>query len=311
MDMEAFPSAAEQWTTITTLFTAKSIYNQADLHQAFLDMRCLRGGDIQEYLTSLRMKHHELKVANIGVTDIEYEWTILKGLPDILAAHTAQTLSMLRLAVKYTSKPIDMSDVINSVCKEADCIKTCCMLKDQSLGQGKGKKGAQTDEALATTTFKQGNNSNFTNRCKKGKCNHCGKEGHWIQECHTKKQEEATVQSGQAAQASLSSKPKNKPMGSTNTVTVNEDDSDDRGFWAVKEEEVYMCFVELDSLLDDLDSDDEDKDFHAELGVSNDHLDWPDIEGEDWYFKDTAMAVITPAEAITTPRAKLYNSGTS
>ena len=89
----------------------------------------------------------------------------------------------------------------------------------------------------------------------------------------------------------MSSKPKNKPVGSTNTVTVDEDDSDDRGFWAVKEEEVHTCFVEPDSLLDNSDSDNKDKDFCAELGVSNDCLDWPDIEGEDWYFKDTAVAI--------------------
>jgi len=311
MDMEAFPSAAEQWTAITTLFTAKSMYNQADLHQAFLDMRCLRGGDVREYLTSLRMKRHELKAANISVTDIKYKRTILKGLPDVLAAHAMQTLSTLRLAVKYTSKPIDMLDVIDSVCEEADCVKTRCALKDQSLGQGKGKKGAQTDEALAATTFEHGNNSNFANCRKKGKCNHCGKEGHWIQECCTKKQEEAAAQSGQAAQASLSSKPENKPVGSANTVTVDEDDSDNRGFWAVEEEEVHMRFVEPDSLLDDSDSDDEDEDFRAELGVSDDRLDWPDIEGEEWYFEDTAAAVITPAEVITAPRAELYDSGAS
>ena len=136
------------------------------------------------------MKRHKLKAANIGVTDIKYKRTILKGLLDVLAAHAAQTLSTLRLAVKYTGKPINMSDVIDLVCEEANCVKTCHALKDQSLGQGKGKKGAQTDEALATTTFKCGNNSNFANCRKKGKCNHCGKEGHWIQECRTKKREE-------------------------------------------------------------------------------------------------------------------------
>jgi len=46
MDMEAFPSVVEQWTAITALFTAKSMYNQVDLHQAFLDMRCPRGGNV-------------------------------------------------------------------------------------------------------------------------------------------------------------------------------------------------------------------------------------------------------------------------
>jgi len=139
------------------------------------------------------MKRHELKAANVGVTDIEYKRTILKGIPDTLAAYATQSLSTLRLAVKYTSKPIDMSDVIDSVCKEADRIKQRRKLKDHSQGQGKGRKGAQTDEALAATTYERSNNNNFANRRKKGKCNHCGKEGHWIQECRTKKREEAAA----------------------------------------------------------------------------------------------------------------------
>jgi len=139
------------------------------------------------------MKRHELKAANISITDIEYEHTILKGIPDMLAAYATQSLLTLRLAVKYTGKPIDMSDVIDSVCKEADCIKQCRKLKDHSQGQGKGRKGAQTDEALAATTSEHGNNNNFANHRKKGKCNHCSKEGHWIRECHTKKREEAAA----------------------------------------------------------------------------------------------------------------------
>jgi len=56
MDMESFPTAQAQWNAVNTYFTAKSVYSKADLHQAFLDMRCLKGGDVQEYLTSLRMK---------------------------------------------------------------------------------------------------------------------------------------------------------------------------------------------------------------------------------------------------------------
>jgi len=259
------------------------------------------------------MKRHELKAANISITDIEYKRTILKGIPDMLAAYTAQSLSMLWLAVKYTGKPIDMSDVIDSVCKEADCIKQCCKLKDHSQGQGKGRKGAQTDKALTTTTSERGNNSNFANHRKKGKCNHCGKEGHWIQECCTKKQKEATVRSsGHSAQASSSSKPKNKPVGSTNTVTVDDkDDSDDRGFWAVEEEKVHLRFAELDSQMDDTDSDNKIEDFHAEIEESNKRLNWLDIEGEDWYTEDTAVAVISPDKADITPCTELYDSGAS
>ena len=312
MDMDEFPTAEEQWNTITACFTTKSVYTKADLHQAFLNMRCPKGGDVREYLTSLKMKRHELKAANVGVTDIKYERTILKGIPDTLAAYAAQSLSTLRLAVKYTGKPIDMSDVIDSVCEEADRIKQRRELKDHSQGQGKGRKGAQTDKALAATTYERGNNNNFANRRKKGKCNHCGKEGHWIRECRTKKQEEAAARSsGQSAQAGLSSKPENKPVGSANTVTVDDEyDSDDRGFWAV-EEEVHSRFAEPDSRMDNTDSDDKNEDFRAEIEESDERLDWPDIEGEDWYTKDTAAAVISPDKADIAPRAELYDSGAS
>jgi hypothetical protein len=120
-------------------------------------------------------------------TDTEYQHTILQGILDTLSDYAVQTLSTLWLTVKYTGKPVDMSDIINLVCKEADCIKTCCMLKEQSHRYGKGKKGGQTDEALAATTSKHGNNNRSTNHHKKGKCNHCSIEGHWICKCCTKK----------------------------------------------------------------------------------------------------------------------------
>jgi len=310
MDMDKFPTAEEQWNAITACFTVKSMYTKANLHQAFLDMRCPKGGNVREYLTSLKIKHHELKAANIGITDIEYEHTILKGILDMLATYTVQSLLTLWLAVKYTSKPIDMSDVIDLVCEEADRIKQCCELKDHSQGQGKGRKGAQTNEALAATTSERSNNNNFANHRKKGKCNHCGKEGHWIWECRTKKQEEATAQSsGQSAQASLSSKPENKPVGSANIVTVDDEDvSDDRGFWAIEEEEVHLCFAEPDSRMDDTDSDNENEDFCTEIEESDERLDWPDIEGEDWYTEDTAAAIISPNKADIAPHAELYDS---
>ena len=134
MDMDAFPTAEAQWNAINALFTAKSMYTKVDLHQAFLDMRCPKGGNVWEYLTSLKMKRYELKAAEVSVTDTEYQHTILKGVPDVLADYAAQTLSMLWLAVKYTSMPVDMSDVIDSVCEEADRKKTCRTLNDPAQG---------------------------------------------------------------------------------------------------------------------------------------------------------------------------------
>ena len=42
--------------------------------------------------------------------------------------------------------------------------------------------------------------------------------------------------------------------------------------------------------MDNSDSDDKDEDLRAEQGRNDQRLDWPDIEGEGWYTKDTARA---------------------
>ena len=130
MDMDMFSTAKVQWNTINVLFTVKSVYTKANLHQAFLDMCCLKGGDVQEYLTSLKMKCYELKAAEVSITDTKYQCMILKGVLDMLANYATQTLLMLWLTVKYTSMPVDMSNVINLVCEEDNCKKTCCMLNN-------------------------------------------------------------------------------------------------------------------------------------------------------------------------------------
>ena len=259
------------------------------------------------------------------VTEPEYKSTILQGIPDTLAIYAAQTLSTLHLATKYTGKAIDMSDIINSVCKEADHMKMHCVLKEQTTG--KGKRGGQTDKALITSSSsdRHYNNSN-TNKCHKGKCHHCQKEGHWAWECHTKKREEvaaaASNQSGQTVQAtSGSSKPKNKPVGSTNTVF--NDDSDSDGFCAAEEEEVTACNIctNPDLYLDDSDSEDNWDNVQADvesIGEQSNKLesigDGPDMldnEGEDPDIKETTAAIIAPANVDSTPHTKVYDLGAS
>jgi len=131
---------------------------------------------------------------------------ILQGIPDTLTIYASQTLLTLCLATKYTGKLIDMLDIINSISKEADHVKTHCVPKDQA--PGKGKREGQTDEALAATSSSNCCNNNNTGKRHKGKCHHCSREGHWVQECRTKKKEAtATVsnQSSQTAQASSGS----------------------------------------------------------------------------------------------------------
>ena len=186
-----------------------------------------------------------------------------------------------------------MSDVIDLVCEEADHKKTCRTLNDLAQGQSKGKNQSAPqapDKALAAAGTNEGSNGRHC----KGNCHHCSKLGHWAHECHTQKREEAAAaaagQSRQAAEANLgtTSKPKNMPTGSANIATIDEPDSDNMGFWAIKEEEAHACYAEADPQMDDLDSDNNNSNPCAEQVGINAHLDWLDIEGEGWYTKDTA-----------------------
>jgi hypothetical protein len=82
------------------------------------------------------------------------------------------------------------------------------------------------------------------------------------------------------------SKPENKPVGPTNTATINKYDSDDRGFWAIEEGEVHVCHAELDHLMDNLDSDDNNDNkweaFCADTWGVEDigNLDWAGLDDQ-------------------------------
>jgi len=306
MDMDEYPTVKEQWDALTLLATPKTAHAQANMHQSFLDMQCLKGGDVWEFLSSLKKRRHELKAANVTITKPEYKHTIIHGVLDPLSAYVSQTMGSLCLTCKLTCSPFDMTDVINTLCEEADRIKT---MKDLAQGQGKGKNRSvppAPDKALAATGTFEGSDG----RRRKGKCHHCGKEGHWACECRTRKWEEAAAAADQNAQAVQSnpgttSRPENKPVGSANHITTDDDDSDDRGFWAVEEVgRAHPNYVELDPHMDDSDSDDEDKAFHAETWGAEDEggLDWAGLEdqlvkeGEEQEAKEEAGAAVLPKE---------------
>ena len=53
MRMANCATAQDQWELVTKEFQAKSKYAQANLHQSFLDMHCVKGGDVREFLGNL------------------------------------------------------------------------------------------------------------------------------------------------------------------------------------------------------------------------------------------------------------------
>ena len=198
-------STKEQWDTVTKEYQAKSPFAQGDLCQAFLDMRCTKGGDVREFLTSLGCKREELAAAGVRITEEEYKQMILRGIPADLATFASHLLSSAAIIDKSAS--INLDSLVSHVCEEADRLKS-----RWAKGQG-GKWDPQvTDEALSATASDDWRRG----RCK-GKCHNCGRPGHWAKECHSPKKDKEEENAGtQAVQAS--SKPKNRPVGLANTI---------------------------------------------------------------------------------------------
>ena len=315
LDIEVCATTKDRWDMIKRKFTAKSKYAKADLYQSFLDMKCPKGGNICEFLNDLSTKHHELEVISITVTDIDYRCTILHSMPAYISAYTSNTLTTLTIMSKVTGKPVDMEKLLSNISNEADCMKA-----NQPPAHPRGKKEDHPDEAL-TVTSSGGNSGCGKRKCCKGACNHCSIDGHWVRECRTKKREEAATcnqgtqnQSRQSAQTSTgnsSTKPENKPVGSTNAVTADDLDSD--SFWVVKEEDPHAhadCTVPS-PILDDSDLDLEWDNFHTELESMEGHSDWLNSKDEEANIGGIATAVIAPVEVDTTPCVELYNSSAS
>ena len=133
---------------VTKEYQAKSAYAQADLHQAFLEMRCAKGGNVREFLASLCCKREELAAAGVSVTEKEYERTILQGIPSELATFASHLLSSALIV--HGAASIDLDALINQICEEADRLKS-----RHGKGQS-GKKDPTTDEALAATASDDG-----------------------------------------------------------------------------------------------------------------------------------------------------------
>lgn len=83
-------------------FMAKSEYAKANLYQSFLDMKCLKRGDICKFLNNLSTKCHELKVIGITITNINYQHTILCSMP------TSNILTTLTITSEVIRKPVNM-----------------------------------------------------------------------------------------------------------------------------------------------------------------------------------------------------------
>jgi hypothetical protein len=252
-------------------------------------MRCTKGGDVREFLSSLCYKREELAAAGVVVTEKEYKRTILCGIPSDLATFASHLLSSALIV--HSSASINIDALINQINEEAKRLKS-----RRTRGQGGqgGKKEGTTDEALLATSSEGGKKR----RCK-GTCHNCGKAEHWARECRSPKKEKDESEGTKAAQTSRSTtpKPENKPVGSANAITVNEYEGD--GFWMAEDEAVVPApnvSAEPDPM----------------LGAPDDIEDAPHSEEEEMFLSEEEWfgAVITPGdETDDGTRVELYNSG--
>ncbi len=125
MHLSSCTSTKEKWDKVTKEYQAKSTFAQANLKQAFLDMRCPKGGDVQEFLANLCYKKEELATTGVTISNKEYKHTILCGIPSELATFASNIVSSA-LIIQGT-KSIDLNTLINQIGEEVDQIKGHCM----------------------------------------------------------------------------------------------------------------------------------------------------------------------------------------
>ncbi len=107
------------WDHLIFKFTTQSIYAQNDLEEAFFNMACIKGKDIQSFLTALHYKHKELVAVGVQITQREYQRTILKSLPDELAKFVAQLL----ISTCHSGFILDTDTLINSMIEKSEHLK--------------------------------------------------------------------------------------------------------------------------------------------------------------------------------------------
>ncbi len=221
--LKSLTSAKECWTKVKTEFSVKSQYAEADLLTAFLEMRCLRGGDVRTFLGQMRVKCEELAAVGITMTEKEYRSAIIKSLPEEMSKFASGLLTAVHVLTPTTS--IDPDTLIDHISEEAD--QLAARRKRDGGTSGKGKNSQSQDEAMAAT---QGDGGK---KRRKGKCHNCGKMGHWAHECRSPKKEQHNQSqgqsSGQLGQNQLptyqnATKFKNKPVRLANVVATSDDD---------------------------------------------------------------------------------------
>lgn len=176
--LSQYQTAQVHWSRVDDEYATKSTCAQNRLEQAFSEMRCPKGGDVQAFLSSVRCKREELAAAGVQITNKDFLRTVLRGIKE---EPELKNFASQLLSAAMPDSAIDTNTLIDHIYEEAERLKTRCV-RGQNRGEVK-KNGA--DGALAASGFE-----GVKKRRRKGKCHNCGKPGHWARECHSHKKED-------------------------------------------------------------------------------------------------------------------------
>ncbi|KAI0054305.1 hypothetical protein BV25DRAFT_1768877, partial [Artomyces pyxidatus] len=70
------PTVEAMWALIVGKFTVKGAYAQTGMRCQFLDSRCPKNGDVQQFFDDLRTRRQELEACGVHITDVDYRSTI-------------------------------------------------------------------------------------------------------------------------------------------------------------------------------------------------------------------------------------------
>lgn len=211
----------ECWSAIVEEYMSKGIYAQTDLHQKFMDIKCMDKANVCEFLDSLWVKQEELASVEVDIDEKDYCSTILVSLPFALSNFVLAQLAAVQMWAP--TKSINSDDLITLINKEYNCQKA-----QHTCHTGAGKSKDQDDDEVMAVNPRSSKETRGRGGCghgekpphfhrkPKGGCYSCGKKGHYQNKC-----------------PKLMKPSKDMPTtsGSVNTVAAADWDSEGEGAW--------------------------------------------------------------------------------
>jgi len=157
------------WRKLKELHQSRSLVRKTQLTRELQACRLKEGGNVEEYLENINRIVDEMSAVDLEPKETEIAFAILSGLP--------QSYSALIMGIEGGGQKITQEMVVALIRNEA-------LRRNQNPSLGVYQK----DSAMGAQTGSKRNNEG---QKKKGKCFHCGKEGHYKSECRAYKAEKA------------------------------------------------------------------------------------------------------------------------